>query len=174
MNLVTIDTSSNMPLYIGPNNATSVIIGNTNCPLNILGELNLYKNIKLGSGIIAPQNNTYLGYIENFTQVEGTAASAIKNMFTFTLPSAGTWLIVASYEWIDGATQNTNLSLSTTSLVNDYFSIGTLVSGTGNFLQLTKIVQTTSTSTPVYTISSKQMSFPLTKAKVYSKATRIA
>ena len=42
MNLVTIDTTTgNMPLYIGPNNATSVIIGNSQSNVNIQGNVSI-------------------------------------------------------------------------------------------------------------------------------------
>jgi len=47
MNLVTIDTASNnMSLYIGPNNASSVIIGNTQGNVNIQGNVSI-KNVSI-------------------------------------------------------------------------------------------------------------------------------
>ena len=129
--------------------------------------------IKMGNLTTIPADNTYIGFIANLTPSTGSTSitsGGTKNLFTFTLPSPGTWFIVASYEWY-GGTQNTNLSLSTSSLTFNFFSIGTLYPG--YYLQLALVVQSLSETTSVYTISNSQGS-PFTNIRVYSTATRMA
>ncbi len=98
MNLVTIDTASgNMPLYIGPNNATSVIIGKTQGNVNIEGNVST-------NNIITKILDTSSGETLSIGNVNANIVNIGK---------LGTTINIGGYSYIPGSTTGSTTVLST-------------------------------------------------------------
>lgn len=98
MNSVYIDSAvPSSPIYLGPNNASSVIIGNANASTTINGPLVMGtgKNITLqpATGYVTPTAGTMLGGITTSVLTSITLSFAQQQVGTITVPATGLYIL---------------------------------------------------------------------------------
>ena len=127
-----------------------------------------YYNATLGA---APTTTSHLGYtimaVNNANNT--TSTTSAKDMVSFVIPTAGTWLINFMGGWSAGAAP-ANLSISTVTASYDITRIVTLLQG--YYVQSSAVFPIASANTTLYMVAN-QTSAVVTIAPIYVYITKI-